>query len=312
MGFNYAIADAANLRLKEKSTGNIVLSTPYANTTTAEFSSEQVYANAKGSRAVRFDYNKQGKLTCEFEVFDLKWISILLGGAWSTGVVDIAQKDVLSASATNTITLTGTPNASSLAIFKLQADNIGHDAEQTVGTPGTTPNTYSISGTTVTLNATTAPEGTKFVCYYLKDSAATAETLNIKTTEFPISYEIIGEESADLVKLEILVASEVVPGLTRIVSREEVEREGRKMVERLKDLLPKQQFVQALQAKSGGRIIARENIPALKKDVTGYLYGGDRTRKMKLWKKQARGKARLKSTGRVTLSADVFKELLKK
>ena len=126
------------------------------------------------------------------------------------------------------------------------------------------------------------------------------------------SYEIIGEESADLVKLEILVASEVVPGLTRIVSREEVEREGRKMVERLKDLLPKQQFVQALQAKSGGRIIARENIPALKKDVTGYLYGGDRTRKMKLWKKQARGKARLKSTGRVTLSADVFKELLKK
>jgi len=193
MGFNYAIADAANLRLKEKSTGNIVLSTPYANTTTAEFSSEQVYANAKGSRAVRFDYNKQGKLTCEFEVFDLKWISILLGGAWSTGVVDIAQKDVLSASATNTITLTGTPNASSLAIFKLQADNIGHDAEQTVGTPGTTPNTYSISGTTVTLNATTAPEGTKFVCYYLKDSAATAETLNIKSTEFPVSYEVIGD-----------------------------------------------------------------------------------------------------------------------
>lgn len=126
------------------------------------------------------------------------------------------------------------------------------------------------------------------------------------------SYEITGEEPADLAKLEILVATEVVPGLTRIVFRDEVEREGRKMVERLKDLLPKQQFVQALQAKAGSRIIARENIPALKKDVTGYLYGGDRTRKMKLWKKQARGKARLKQTGRVTLSSEVFKELLKK
>src|SRR3989344_359715 len=126
------------------------------------------------------------------------------------------------------------------------------------------------------------------------------------------SYELSTEAKADLAKLEILVANEVVPGLTRVVVKSEVEREGRNMVEKLKELLPKQQFVQAIQAKAGSRIIARENIAALKKDVTGYLYGGDRTRKMKLWKKQARGKERLKKTGRVTLSADVFKELLKK
>ncbi|MDP3956614.1 MAG: translation elongation factor 4 [bacterium] len=126
------------------------------------------------------------------------------------------------------------------------------------------------------------------------------------------SYELSAEAKADLAKLEILVANEIVPGLTRVVVKSEVEREGRNMVEKLKELLPKQQFAQALQAKAGSRIIARENIPALKKDVTGYLYGGDRTRKMKLWKKQARGKERLKKTGRVTLSADVFKELLKK
>ncbi len=126
------------------------------------------------------------------------------------------------------------------------------------------------------------------------------------------SYELSEPMPADLIKLEILIANEVVPGLTRVIFREDADREGRKMVERLKDLLPKQQFTQALQARAYGRIIARENIAALKKDVAGYLYGGDRTRKMKLWKKQARGKERLKRTGRVSLSPEVFRELLKK
>ena len=84
------------------------------------------------------------------------------------------------------------------------------------------------------------------------------------------------------------------------------------MLKKLKDLLPRQQFPQALQAKALGRIIARETIPALRKDVTGYLYGGDRTRKMKLWKKQARGKKRLKEHAHVEISPSVFKELLKK
>ncbi|MDP1689108.1 MAG: translation elongation factor 4 [bacterium] len=126
------------------------------------------------------------------------------------------------------------------------------------------------------------------------------------------SYELGGYETANLTKLEILVASEVVPGLTRIVRKDEAESEARIMVERLKDLLPKAQFVQAIQGRAMGRIVARENIAALKKDVTGYLYGGDRTRKMKLWKKQARGKKRLKATGRVEIPPSVFKELLKK
>jgi GTP-binding protein LepA len=84
------------------------------------------------------------------------------------------------------------------------------------------------------------------------------------------------------------------------------------MVSVLKETLPRQQFAQALQAVVGGRIIARETIPALRKDVTGYLYGGDRTRKMKLWKKQKEGKKRLKETGRVSIPVNVFKELLKK
>ncbi|MDE2144858.1 MAG: translation elongation factor 4 [Patescibacteria group bacterium] len=126
------------------------------------------------------------------------------------------------------------------------------------------------------------------------------------------SYNLAGYEKAELRRVDILVASEVVPGLSRIVPREEAVSIGRKTVEKLKDLLPRQQFAQAIQAAVRGEIVARETIPALRKDVTGYLYGGDRTRKMKLWKKQKEGKARLKASGRVTISPDIFKELLKK
>ncbi|MBI4086188.1 MAG: elongation factor 4 [Candidatus Liptonbacteria bacterium] len=126
------------------------------------------------------------------------------------------------------------------------------------------------------------------------------------------SYELAGEELADVEKLEILINDEPVPALTRIVFRAEAEREGRASVERLKELLPGQQFYQALQARVRGRIVARETIPALRKDVTGYLYGGDRTRKMKLWKKQKEGKKKLQESSRVSLTPEVFRELLKK
>lgn len=126
------------------------------------------------------------------------------------------------------------------------------------------------------------------------------------------SYELGDYQKADLEKMDILVAGEKIPGLTKMIYKDESEKEPRKMLEKLKEILPRQQFVQALQAKIGSRIAARENIPAMRKDVTGYLYGGDRTRKMKLWKKQKRGKEKLKAMGRVRLSAETFKELLKK
>ncbi|MDD5098851.1 MAG: translation elongation factor 4 [Candidatus Colwellbacteria bacterium] len=126
------------------------------------------------------------------------------------------------------------------------------------------------------------------------------------------SYELSEYEPAEVTKLEVLVAGEEVPGLTRIVYKEEAARMARKIAEELKSLLPKALFVQVIQVKGMGKILAREDISALKKDVTGYLYGGDRTRKTKLWDKQKRGKKRLKERGRVTISPEVFKELLKK
>ncbi|MBI4991693.1 MAG: elongation factor 4 [Candidatus Harrisonbacteria bacterium] len=131
-----------------------------------------------------------------------------------------------------------------------------------------------------------------------------------------LSYGISDYEKTEVVKLSVLVAGQEVGGLTRIIHKEDAEKEARKTVERLKSLLPKQQFAQALQAVAGGRILARENIPALKKLLGNFgKTGGDRTRKMKLWKKQQRGKEKLKelaSKSKIDVPASIFKELLKK
>ncbi|OGM91863.1 elongation factor 4 [Candidatus Wolfebacteria bacterium RIFCSPHIGHO2_01_FULL_48_22] len=126
------------------------------------------------------------------------------------------------------------------------------------------------------------------------------------------SYVEDGYERGDLERLDILVADELVPGLSRVLPKSAIEYESRKMVRLLKDTLPRQQFAQAIQAKAHGRILARETIPAMRKDVTGYLYGGDRTRKMKLWKKQKEGKKKLLSMAKVRISPEDFKKLLAK
>ena len=110
-----------------------------------------------------------------------------------------------------------------------------------------------------------------------------------------MSYEPAGVQSYDLVRLDTLVAGELVEPFSRIVPREQAAYVGRTMVTKLKEVLPKQWFEVTLQAALGGKIIARETISALRKDVTGYLYGGDVTRKMKLLKKQAKGKKRMKA-----------------
>lgn len=127
-----------------------------------------------------------------------------------------------------------------------------------------------------------------------------------------MSYQLIGYQSADLVLMDILIANEKFLSLSRLVPRVRAFSEGRRIVKKLKDLVPRQSFAVALQAAIGGKVIARETIPAMRKDVTGYLYGGDVTRKKKLLEKQKRGKKRMRQFGRVSLPPEVFFELLKK
>ncbi|RMD63093.1 elongation factor 4, partial [Candidatus Parcubacteria bacterium] len=139
------------------------------------------------------------------------------------------------------------------------------------------------------------------------------DTLKSASSGFAsFSYTQTAPARVNATKLEILLNDAVVSSLTRIVREDELAREARRTVERLRELLPRRQVAQKIQARAHGRIIAREQIPALRKDVTGYLYGGDRTRKMKLWKKQKEGKKKLAKTVRVRIPPEVFRELLKK
>lgn len=126
-----------------------------------------------------------------------------------------------------------------------------------------------------------------------------------------LSYEITGRREADVARLDILVALEIVPAFSRVVSKARVEEEGRAAVEKLHATLPKQLFAVKIQAKALGRIIASETLSAMRKDVTGYLYGGDVTRKMKLLEKQKKGKKKMKERGRVDIPHDVFLKMMK-
>ncbi|MDP2647985.1 MAG: translation elongation factor 4 [Candidatus Yanofskybacteria bacterium] len=127
-----------------------------------------------------------------------------------------------------------------------------------------------------------------------------------------MSYEPKGFQVNDLVRLDILVADDMVEPFSRIVPRDKAYYEGRLLVEKLKEIIPPQWFQVALQAVIGGKIIARETIRARRKDVTGYLYGGDVTRKMKLLKKQKRGKKKMEEMGKVNIPHDVFLKMLKR
>lgn len=127
-----------------------------------------------------------------------------------------------------------------------------------------------------------------------------------------MSYEMIGYRSSDLIKVDILVAGDVIEQFARIVPKEKAFKEGRELVEKLKEVIPKQLFAVAIQAALGGKIIARETISAMRKDVTGYLYGGDYSRKRKLLEKQKKGKKKMKASGRVELSPDIFMRVLRR
>ncbi|MFA6492878.1 MAG: translation elongation factor 4 [Patescibacteria group bacterium] len=125
------------------------------------------------------------------------------------------------------------------------------------------------------------------------------------------NYELIGWRPGDLVKLDVMIAGDVISEFNRIVPRSRVQSESQSLALKLKDLIPRQMFEVAIQVAVGGKILARENISAMKKDVTAKLYGGDVTRKNKLLKKQAKGKKKMKSLGRVEIPSNVFIDILK-
>ncbi|MCL1839737.1 GTP-binding protein LepA [Candidatus Saccharibacteria bacterium] len=126
------------------------------------------------------------------------------------------------------------------------------------------------------------------------------------------NYELQDYRAEDLVRVDFYVAGERVDALSVMAHRSEAEALGRVVTKKLKEVIPRQNFEVALQAAIGARFIARETIGAYRKDVTGYLYGGDVSRKKKLLAKQKKGKARMKRFGKVDIPAEAFTVMLKR
>jgi GTP-binding protein LepA len=129
-----------------------------------------------------------------------------------------------------------------------------------------------------------------------------------------LTYDVFAYREADIVKLDIQVAEAPVDAFSSLVYRDEAERVGRRILEILQDTIPRTQFVIKLQASVGGKVVAGERISAMRKDVTGGLYGGDYTRKLKLLQKQKRGKAKMMAmgVGNVEIPSDAYLKVLKR
>jgi GTP-binding protein LepA len=134
---------------------------------------------------------------------------------------------------------------------------------------------------------------------------------NISSGYASMEYEFIDYFPVDLVKIEILVNHEEIPALSFLETRERARAKSVKLLEVMKEEIPRQQFAVPLQAAIGSKIIAREDVKALRKDVTSKLYGGDYSRKKKLLEKQKKGKKRLKQIGQVTIPQEAFLAILK-
>jgi GTP-binding protein LepA len=126
-----------------------------------------------------------------------------------------------------------------------------------------------------------------------------------------MDYEPMGYKSSDLIKLDILINGEPVDALSIIVHKEKSYERGKVLIEKLREIIPRQLYEVAIQAAIGNRVIARENVKAVRKDVTAKCYGGDVTRKRKLLEKQKEGKKRLKQIGKIEIPQEAFLAVLK-
>lgn len=188
----YGIKDSANVTIKRKSDGSVFLYADYATTSTNEWKASNVYAKSKDVNAIRWDYGREGTLKLEFEIFDLKLISMLVGSEFEKGSNNICTREVLEVSSAHTIMLSEIPVESSLQVFKLDQDGITNMSELTTGDPSSDEDQYSISDKTIIVNETAFKEGDKISVFYVKPSEESRQ-LVINADKFAENFEVIGD-----------------------------------------------------------------------------------------------------------------------
>ena len=182
-------------------------------------------------------------------------------------------------------------------------ENIGDMMQLVLDKRGTVEHTESLDSRRVMISAT-LPLNEILVDFHDKIKTLTRGYGSM-------DYEPAGYREADLVKLEMLVNGEPVDAFSSIVHRDKAEARGRSLAAKLKEVIPAQLYQVAIQAAIGGKIVARENVSALRKNVTAKCYGGDITRKRKLLEKQKEGKKRMKAIGSVNIPQEAFIQVLK-
>ncbi|MFJ8247292.1 hypothetical protein [Peribacillus asahii] len=188
----YGIKDCANLTLKEKATGKVALFSDYANVSTNEWTAERVYANSKGTRSIAWDYDKQGTLAVEMEVFDLKWLALVAGSEIKQGEESIAKREIVYVGADKKASVTGSPVEGSVQVVKVGADEIEHIGDPLTEVEATpTGEQFMSAGNEITF-ATDAVEGEAYAVYFLTlDSQV--KTIEISADKFPKAYEVIAD-----------------------------------------------------------------------------------------------------------------------
>lgn len=188
----YGIKDCANLTLFEKATGQVALFSDYANVSTNEWTAERVYANSKGTRSIAWDYDRQGTLAVEMEVFDLKWLALVAGSEIKEGEESIAKREIVRVGADKKATLTGSPVEGSIQVVKVGADEVEHIGSPLVEVESApVAKQFMATGSEITF-ATDAVEGEAFAVYFLVlDSAV--KTIEINAEKFPKTFEIVAD-----------------------------------------------------------------------------------------------------------------------
>lgn len=190
----YGLKDCANLTVKSKQTGKIALYSDYAKTSTIEFTSDSVYAYNKTTKAVRWDNNREGTFNTTMEIFNMDIIAMLFGSTLEEKAIPFMKREVCPVKGGKaTLATTETIKTGSLAVYKLDTTDMKTNLkEQTVGSPTSSENTYSIADKVITLNTTTFPDDTGYVaCYYMVDT--NAQTFTVDNISFPGGYEIYGD-----------------------------------------------------------------------------------------------------------------------